>query len=341
MIVAQIAWNYLNQTNTTSPAVLNALENAVNSLVTYANNSNTFVTAAVWMDDIKYQGVSQFSNWHYINLPICDFENTTTDECNGISVDSVLLGDEEDVLWAIESAINTTKANTAQGFGRGFALRNLLHLVGDIHQPLHAVARYSPETPNGDDGGNKFLLQGAFSNLHLFWDSGLGLLNNSINRPLASDAAAYILNTANQIMAATANLTANEGTTYNITQWALDSRELAMLYVYNLTFNSTPSQEYIELGWPIVVQQLGLAGYRLNVVLQQLVPCRSDQSNCPDLNPPSNNNNTWTIVAIALAVVLCGSALANTVLIYSVCKRKAHRDHHHHNQLDESSPLQS
>ena len=53
----------------------------------------------------------------------------------------------------------------------------LLHLVGDIHQPLHATARFTSALPQGDDGGNKVKLHctDCPSNLHAFWDEALGL----------------------------------------------------------------------------------------------------------------------------------------------------------------------
>jgi hypothetical protein len=53
----------------------------------------------------------------------------------------------------------------------------LLHLVGDIHQPLHACTRLSSALPDGDDGGNKVILHctGCAANLHKFWDDALGV----------------------------------------------------------------------------------------------------------------------------------------------------------------------
>ncbi len=55
----------------------------------------------------------------------------------------------------------------------------LIHLVGDVHQPLHAVARFRHNNTDGDDGGNDVKLQcssGVFcaSNLHAEWDGVLG-----------------------------------------------------------------------------------------------------------------------------------------------------------------------
>jgi hypothetical protein len=48
----------------------------------------------------------------------------------------------------------------------------LIHLVGDIHQPLHTLARFDQLRPNGDRGGNAVLLNSG--NLHSYWDSRLG-----------------------------------------------------------------------------------------------------------------------------------------------------------------------
>ncbi len=50
-----------------------------------------------------------------------------------------------------------------------------MHYVGDLHQPLHAVARITEQDPTGDAGGNSFDLlgQGDVENLHSLWDSAI------------------------------------------------------------------------------------------------------------------------------------------------------------------------
>ncbi len=59
-----------------------------------------------------------------------------------------------------------------------FHLRLLIHYIGDIHQPLHASSRFTKNYPQGDEGGNDFLIKvinkGAGetpTNLHSLWDS--------------------------------------------------------------------------------------------------------------------------------------------------------------------------
>jgi hypothetical protein len=51
-----------------------------------------------------------------------------------------------------------------------------MHLVGDIHQPLHAVSRFTHELPQGDLGGNRVRLCAppCRLKLHYFWDAALG-----------------------------------------------------------------------------------------------------------------------------------------------------------------------
>jgi S1/P1 Nuclease len=50
----------------------------------------------------------------------------------------------------------------------------LVHLVGDVHQPLHCVTRVIHDDPNGDKGGNDCKLIGKPDNIHSVWDGIVG-----------------------------------------------------------------------------------------------------------------------------------------------------------------------
>jgi hypothetical protein len=82
---------------------------------------------------------------------------------------------------------NNSKGLTAE---RALFARYLIHMVGDIHQPLHSVALFNHTFPKGDAGGNLLkikLLNGSVENFHSFWDSGaFRLQNDSYNfvRPM-------------------------------------------------------------------------------------------------------------------------------------------------------------
>lgn len=56
--------------------------------------------------------------------------------------------------------------------GLSTAMRFVLHLIGDLHQPLHTTARVNKKYPKGDTGGNAFKLPNRYGakNLHSVWD---------------------------------------------------------------------------------------------------------------------------------------------------------------------------
>ena len=70
-------------------------------------------------------------------------------------------------MEAIDRQAEVLKSN-APSEKRLNALKYLVHLVGDVYQPLHAGYL-------DDKGGNTYQLQAFMrgSNLHAFWDSGL------------------------------------------------------------------------------------------------------------------------------------------------------------------------
>lgn len=58
-------------------------------------------------------------------------------------------------------------------YGQSYALRLLIHYLGDIHQPLHCLSRVDKTYPAGDKGGNDFPIPNHYSanNLHSVWDA--------------------------------------------------------------------------------------------------------------------------------------------------------------------------
>jgi S1/P1 nuclease len=144
-----------------------------------------FVSASVWADDIK--GESQYSDdgpdkggnipggaassqnigysdllrhkyWHFIDIPFSPDQTKLPDiptpnaETQIDAFRAVLASDQPDEL-------------------KSYDLVWLMHIVGDIHQPLHTVTRVTQEDALGDAGGNKVKLMGdATSNLHAYWD---------------------------------------------------------------------------------------------------------------------------------------------------------------------------
>lgn len=91
----------------------------------------------------------------------------------------------------IKNSVNALSANINQTTAeRALFARYLVHVIGDIHQPLHSVALFNETYPSGDRGGNSLkikLLDNTDQNLHSFWDSGAFRIQNDswfLVRPL-------------------------------------------------------------------------------------------------------------------------------------------------------------
>jgi len=76
--------------------------------------------------------------------------------------------------------------------GRSWNLRLLIHYLGDVHQPLHSVSRYTEEYPDGDAGGNLFKIppsgkDNGVTNLHAVWDAVGYKFDNFFQQPLSNE----------------------------------------------------------------------------------------------------------------------------------------------------------
>lgn len=105
---------------------------------------------------------------------------------------------EKNITWAIDECMkllqglqpgpNADFGTSTTEFNPTVALRLLIHFVGDMHQPLHSVERYSPEHPKGDNGGNSFKIatSGTYSNLHSLWDATVKQYSSSFKAPFST-----------------------------------------------------------------------------------------------------------------------------------------------------------
>lgn len=145
-----------------------------------------FIQAAVWADAIKGDGRHLFDGerprgpeaarnigysdplehryWHFINQPFSsDHTPLLAPARPNIETELVVL----------ERTLRSSRASAAL---KSYDLVWIEHLVGDAHQPLHAVSRFTRALPEGDAGGNLIALcrPPCRRNLHGFWDNVLG-----------------------------------------------------------------------------------------------------------------------------------------------------------------------
>jgi hypothetical protein len=246
-LVAQIAYEH------TTPHARQAF-NQYNTAMDIIYKPQGWVDAAVWLDILRYQDVNWFVTMHYIDFP---FSND----------DSSLPSPQEiNALWAIEKARNLLLNKYATNFDKGIAFRVILHVVGDIHQPLHAATRVSSHFPEGDRGGNLVSLRGTriAKNLHAYWDRGGGLLITK-----RRDSQAQIAKRAANIERRWPCLLTDIEVTPEL--WAKESHVLAVNTAYKaLPIDNTPDTRYQRLTKKTAERQIALAGCRLSALLNQI-----------------------------------------------------------------------
>ncbi len=226
------------------------------------------IQIAVWMDDFRGDSLNdEYAPWHYIDFnPIFD---GTPERTN--------VGPEpENVLSRINWAVNTLRKGTGSNKSDAETLGFLFHMVGDVHQPLHAATRYTAAQPNGDAGGNGFKIQmpadAHISNLHAFWDAAAGTFGfTSPKRPLDQAGKDRILALAQEVTKQFPDTSVPEWKNLDPHEWVVESNTLARQVAYrNIAEGSAPSQAYTEAAQQLSRKRLALAGYRLAGVLNAL-----------------------------------------------------------------------
>jgi len=116
---------------------------------------------ARWPDDARGTGYDH-PTWHYADRPLIRGDVHTPDATSGQAIEALQLNFLE---------ASDRKAPAAD---RALALCWVMHLAGDIHQPLHTASLVSPAYPNGDTGGTQQFVRDPANNqvisLHWFWD---------------------------------------------------------------------------------------------------------------------------------------------------------------------------
>ena len=145
MAVAQFAENRLKEIG--EEDALNKFTELVKGFENLTDGrTNTFVEAAVWPDDIKEYNASYFNDYHFTDI-VLDPQNIFASMSQfQKDVNSI------NVVNAAKSVLKTNRAQVT--FESCFMARFLLHLGGDIHQPLHSVSMYNNTLKTGDMGGN-------------------------------------------------------------------------------------------------------------------------------------------------------------------------------------------
>jgi hypothetical protein len=113
----------------------------------------TLADISTWADEVR-SGRPNSGPWHYVNIPRGASGYNAQRDCG-----------RGCVVSAIEQSLRLLQDPTKGKAIRQEALKWVVHLVADLHQPLHAIT--------DDRGGNDVPVRffGLPSNLHRVWDS--------------------------------------------------------------------------------------------------------------------------------------------------------------------------
>jgi hypothetical protein len=221
-----------------------------------------FMRASTWPDDIRREETPyNHPHWHYINYPLRPPRFAVQPEPSP----------DDDILFGLARSERTLANAKASPEERAIYLSWLIHLIGDLHQPLHCVSLFTDAYPKGDRGGNEFFIKPAQRgiNLHSFWDGLLG----------TSRAAQTQWNYAIELEAEYPRKSLKELKKAKAPRdWSLESRKLAVERAYlrgelrsgsNPEFAAALPGGYAKTAKAVAERQAALAGYRLADEIQK------------------------------------------------------------------------
>jgi S1/P1 Nuclease len=237
--------------------------------------------ASTWADDVRND--KKNGPWHFIDIPRGAKRGPLETYC----------AEEGCVTRAIAEQLAILKDKNADGAKRTEALRYIIHFVGDLHQPLHAIT-------NADEGGNcvplKYLRRKprehnhSFSpNLHSLWDTAIP------ERDMEGADPGEYADTLAEMFAADIEGWRKAG--IHLDDWAWESHDLAESTAYGaltpkiaiepnvivkscaddnnigerlLQQHITAGESYQEQAARVVERRLAQAGLRLAMILNEV-----------------------------------------------------------------------
>ncbi len=250
-----------------------------------ATAAHAFAQAAIWPDTVRSPGhplhrAHHHSRWHYVNMPLVR---------DGVAVpDEPATGaGPHDVIGALLRVRAELADEALPAKDRAVALCWLLHLVADLHQPLHACTLYSEQFPRGDKGGNEFFVmkdvryENTKMNLHLLWDSLLGSYESVAFDSLVANGLALRPGNARAAMRGALG-------PFAPAEWARESHALAVEHAYlRGTLKGLPEKvanqqkgappvpaDYMANAEQVAMRQALRAAYRLADAIEAAMPAR-------------------------------------------------------------------
>ena len=205
---------------------------------------------AVWADEARDTTHPHTFNWHFVNIPSTADRYDPSRDCRPTPRGDCIIA----ALERLERDLGNTSLPAAQ---RREALMFVIHFLGDLHQPLHAI------TTNQDLGGNRRSLEeiGGATNLHAAWDTGI--------IRASGHTADDLVNNLNR---ATFGVDQSADAVGTYTAWAMASFTIAKTIVYpQVDGDDRITGAEREFAMSVIEDQIRLAGIRLAGVLNRVL----------------------------------------------------------------------
>ena len=239
-----------------------------------AKRADYFIFVPTWADLLSNRAFPvrsekyHKSNWHYSDTYWRSVDGKVT----------VITDRQPDGLGAakLKEFDTVMRDAAAKDADKAIAIAWFLHIGGDLHQPLHTSGRHTDREPEGDRGGNMFLLTPEGTkredqlNLHWFWDSIVGR-----NMPFQTfhSEQDYIRTVAESMMlkypfeSVRSNLNLGDYEGLQRESFALANTDV---FRSDLTRFATPTDAYRRNAYAVAEQRLSIAGYRLGETLNDI-----------------------------------------------------------------------
>lgn len=223
--------------------------------------NETLVTVSFWADQQRDEAER---NWHFVAIPLKDGYYSPTKDCQR---------GRTCIIAALEQQIGILKTSTDPE-ARARALKYVVHLVGDLHQPFHVTTNTQPQDSSATKVRVK-TLNGRVSNLHDVWDTDL--VDYGLKSHKSVSGYATQLNDRFRRGTTTKGVPLRISTQGSITDWALETHKLPWRAYYHTNGEFMVNdvrewqlgEDYYKQNLAIVELQLVQAGARLARVLNE------------------------------------------------------------------------
>lgn len=220
---------------------------ALSEIGSLLGGRKSLASLSSWADEVQTVRPAT-RNWHFVNIP---FEAPGYDA----ERDCAARPGGDCIVKAIERMRTALADRTRPKPERLEALMFLVHLVADVHQPMHCVDR-------GDAGGTLVTVSffGQTTSLHSVWDVGL------IERRTFYWGE-YVRLLESTLLPEKDYRELTGGTPAD---WANEAHRAAVSTAYALPESLELGEPYVAAARPVLDRQLVLAGLRLARVLNEV-----------------------------------------------------------------------